>query len=145
SIAGPELFGILLLALSLVAPDSIGEGGFIPIRLRLLGTLALLPAIAAVLRRLRPRVAYVLCTVLVAAFAARSYWMIADARAVHDERMAVSALVMQAGASKGSWLAGRLTAYRRRPFRIGAYRHLAERVAIDQQLVVLNNYEALNG
>src|SRR5205814_6965263 len=93
---GPGLFGIALIVLSFVAPDSIGEGGYIPIRLRFLGTLALLPAIAEVLRRLRPRTAGVVCAALISAFAVRTFWIVRDARAVHDDRVAVSALVAEA-------------------------------------------------
>lgn len=63
-------------------------------------------------------------------------------RAVNAE---VAGLLDRARVQEGEWMVTRLSAYRRWPFRIGAYRHLGERHAVTRRLVVLNNYEALYG
>lgn len=138
-------FGVMLLLLSVMAPDSIGEGGYVPARMRLIGALALLPAIAGACATLSRRSQLGLAIALSIALAWRSVLLRAEARAMQDVTREVAVLLDRAGASRGAWMVTRLTAYRRWPFRVGVYRHLGARVAVDRGLVVLNNYEALYG
>src|SRR5207247_3292192 len=44
SVSGGEVFGVLLLVLSVWGPDQVGEGGFMAIRLRCLAAIPLLPS-----------------------------------------------------------------------------------------------------
>ncbi len=138
-------FGLALIALSLVAPDTMGEGGYVPGRMRILGVLALLPDIALLAQRL-PRAALVAANAtLVAALVVRGGWIVRDAGVMEGHRQALDRLLTEAGVAEGDWVLSRLTVYRRRPFRVGAYGHLVEGVAASRAFTVLDNYEALNG
>jgi hypothetical protein len=139
-----ETCGVALLLLSLLAPDSIGEGGYIPARMRILGALALFPAMVAALRRLSPIMTRTAAAVLLAVFAVRAGWLVREARAVDANRVLVQRLLADAGATEGAWIVSRLTVYRDWPSRVGVYRHLAEGVATSPASVVVNNYESLN-
>ena len=139
-----EKCGVALLILSLAAPDSIGEGGYIPVRMRILGALALLTAIASVFRRFSPFVTRTAAAFLLALFTVRSGWLVREARAVDANRAVVKQLLLNAGATDGAWIVSRLSVYGHWPSRIGVYGHLAEGVATSPAVVVLNNYEALN-
>lgn len=138
-------FGAVLVLLSLAAPDAVGEGGYVPARMRLLGVVALLPAMTAAAARLSRRRQLLAAVVLMATLGWRSFLLAREARAMGEMTAEVGGLLERAGARDGAWLVTRLSAYRRWPFRIGAYRHLGERAAVDRRLVVLNNYEALYG
>lgn len=140
---GLELFGILLLLGSLVAPSTVGEGGYINIRLRFLGVLALLPAIGATLATLRSRYLLPAAAVLLLGLGLHSAYLVRDSRRVHRDLLGVDQMFRVAGATEGAWVRSRLTIYRRGLFRIAAYRHLADRVAVRRRFVVVDNYEAL--
>jgi hypothetical protein len=139
------VFGVALLVLSVAAPDSIGEGGYVPARMRLIGALAVLPVVAGACARLSRRTQLGLGIVLSTALAWRSVLLRAESYAMQDVTREVSALLARAGARDGAWMVTRLAAYRRWPFRVGVYRHLGARVAVERGLIVLNNYEALYG
>ncbi len=145
ALAGEEVFGLGLLVLSLVAPHGVGEGTYIPIRMRYLGTLALVPAIAGAAAALRPARLAVLTAVLTAALVVHSALLVGDARRTARDVVLIDRLLAAAGAGEGSWVTTRLTMYRRGLFHVAGYRHLVGRVAVYRNLVVLDNYEALYG
>lgn len=144
-IGGVELCGIGLIVVSLFMPDIIGQGGYVPVRLRYLGALVLVPSLALYVRRLPPVATRIATGVLLTAFALRGAWMVRDTRVVNAEQATVSKLLAEAGAANGSWIVSRMSGGDRRwPARVGVYAHLAEGVATGSGMAVLNNYEALN-
>jgi len=145
ALAGEEVLGFALLVLSLVAPYGVGEGTYIPIRMRYLGALALAPAIAHAAAPLRPARLAVLGAMLLAALGVHTAVLVRDARRVDRDLVLIDRLLTAAGASEGSWVVTRFTMYRRGPFHVAGYRHLIGRVAVRRRMVVLDNYEALYG
>jgi len=139
-----EMFGVALLLLSLLAPDAIGEGGYIPVRMRILGALALFPAMVGAIQKLSPTVRRAAAAVLLAGFVLRTGWLVREGRVVDANRDTAQRLLVQAGATDGAWMVSRLTVYRDWPSRIGVYRHLAEAIATSPAITVVNNYETLN-
>jgi hypothetical protein len=145
ALAGEEVFGLALLVLSLVAPSGVGEGTYIPIRMRFLGVLALTPAIAQAAAALRPARLAVIGVALLAALGVHTTALVNDARAADRNLALIDELLTAAGASDGSWVVTRWTMYRRGLFHVAGYRHLMDRVAARRNMIVLDNYEALYG
>lgn len=142
-IGAAELFALGLLALSVVGPDQIGEGGFVAIRLRCLGVVTLLPVLAATLGRLGPRLLGCAAAVLSLSLVGHAAAGVQLGRAVDRELGVADRLLAQAGAAEGAWVARRFTGYRRTQYGIAARSHLLERIAVRRKLIVLDNYEAL--
>jgi hypothetical protein len=140
-----EAVGFGLLALSVVAPFAVGVGGYVPIRLQLLGVVTLLPSVAAALPRLPDRPVRWIAVVALAGFALHAASIIRTASVVNRDLVAIDTLLVRSGAGPGSWVRQRFTDSRRGLFRIGAYRHLVERLALRHDLIVLDDYEALYG
>ena len=143
SLAAEEVFGIGLLGLSLLAPESIGVGGRIPIRLQILGILSLLGAVAAVAPTLRRGRRWVtsLAAVVMLGFAGHAAFAVAVSREVADDERLLEGLLAGAGATEGSWVTTHLDDNERGLFQIPGYSHLVDRVATRRRLVVLDNYQ----
>jgi hypothetical protein len=139
------LLGASMIIGSLFAPDAIGEGGYVPARMRLLGVAALLPALATRCARSSSRARIVAAMLLLGVLAGRSLLLRSESRAMSEVTGEVAALLERVPVRPGEWMVTRLSTYRRWPVRVGVYRHLGERAAVPRGLVVLNNYEALYG
>lgn len=145
ALAGEEVFGLALLVGSLVAPAGVGEGTYIPIRMRFLGVLALTPAMAQAAAALRPARLAVAGAALLTALGVHTAALVRDARVASGNLALIDGLLTAAGARDGSWVDTRWTMYRRGLFHVAGYRHLMDRVAARRNMVVLDNYEALYG
>lgn len=145
SLNGIVLAGGLLLVASLVAPAAIGAGGYIPLRLQLLGVVTLFPATAAALRGLDARWVRAAAVALLVAFTAHGAYIVRVSRPVAEDEAVLERLLAAAGAGEGAWVRARFVDASRGLFRITGYRHLVERIATRERLVVLDNYEALYG
>jgi hypothetical protein len=145
ALAGEEMFGMALLVLSLAAPSGVGEGTYIPIRMRFLGVLALTPAMAQAAAALRPVRLAVMGAALLAALGVHTTALVSDARVAGRNLALIDELLTAAGARDGSWVVTRWTMYRRGFFHVAGYRHLMDRIAARRNMVVLDNYEALYG
>ena len=146
ALSGADAFGILLLALSLVAPEAVGVGGYVPVRLQLLGVVTLLPAMAAAgAAAVRAGAGWlrVGATVVLLGFAAHALYIVRVARVVNGDLATIDRLLGTAGSVESAWVRTRLVNWRRGLFRISGYRHLVERIAMRRRLVVADNYEAL--
>lgn len=139
------LLGASMIIGSLFAPDAIGEGGYVPARMRLLGIAALLPALSARCARTSSRAQLAAAGLLLSVLAARSLLLRQESQAMSEVTGEVEALLDRVPVRRGEWMVTRLSTYRRWPVRVGVYRHLGERAAVSRGLVVLNNYEALYG
>ena len=137
--------GVALLLLSPVAPESVGVGGYIPVRLQYLGVIALLPAMAQAVAGLRAWWARGVAVVLVIAFAGHTVQTVQSARTVAGYMGEWDRLLHAAGADSGGWVRARLGNWRAGLFRISGYRHLIDRIAVRRQLIVLDDYEAMYG
>ena len=144
-LSGSEAFGISLLALSVISPYRVGEGWLIPIRLRFLGVVTLLPAMAEMVAQVGVRWRRAAATVLVIGFVAHAAFIVRDSRNVHRDLLLVDRLLTRAGVADGAWVRTRLTTYRRGLFHVAAYRNLVARIAVRRRLVVLDDDEALYG
>lgn len=145
SLGALDAFGALLLALSLVAPANVGSGGYVPIRLQMLGVVTLLPAIATTVARLPARWPSIGAAVVFVAFLAHAAYVVRVSSQVRRDLVVLERLLAADGASDGDWVRTRFVNVRRGLFRISAYRHLVDRIALRQRLLVLDDYEALYG
>ncbi len=137
--------GLGLLALSVVAPSLVGEGGYVPIRLQMLGVVTLLPAVSAAVPRLPAAPTRWLAGAVLVGFLAHGAYVIAIGSRVNRDLLVIDALLAQDGASSGAWVRSRFADARRGLFRIAGYRHLVERIAARRELVALDDYEARYG
>ena len=137
-----EVFGIGLLGLSLVAPESIGVGGRIPLRLQILGILSLLGAVAAAVRTLRGRWVASLAGVVMLGFLGHAAYAVAVARDVADDERLLEGMLVAAGATEGAWVRTCFEDNERGLFQIPGYAHLVDRIATRRRLIVLDNYQA---
>jgi hypothetical protein len=134
--------GLSLLAISLLVPDAMVEGSYVRARVRLLAIVLLLPALLGTLRGLgtsaRRRVAVggILLLVLHAG------WVMVLGRRLERDRRDIAGALGAAGTRPGDWLQTVLRDKERGFYRISAYLHLSDRLATEQGLVVLDNYEA---
>lgn len=140
--SGADLFGLALFGASLVAPEGVGPGTYIPIRLRCLAVLALLPAMAQVATRRRAWLATG-AAILLAALVAHTATRLRQAHRWRAELDLIDHLLTAAGATDGSWVATRFTAYRGDIFDVVGQGHAIDRIALHRHMVVLDNYEAL--
>jgi hypothetical protein len=138
-VTGLEIAALLMLAGSLVAPFGLGEGSYIPARLRALAAFALLPAVAAWCPRAVLRAAGAVGGLALVASAAAQ---LRAASRVADDVERIADGFVQAGAQPGAWVRTSLADHERGLFRVSAYAHLVERVALRRDYVVLDNYEA---
>lgn len=136
------VFGIGLLGLSLVAPESIGVGGRIPLRLQILGILSLLGAVAAAARTLQGRWVVSLAAVVILAFLGHAAYVIAVSRDVADDERVLDGLLTATGVTEGAWVRTCFEDNERGLFRIPGYSHLVDRIATRRRLVVLDNYQS---
>lgn len=143
SVSGAEVFGLLLLILSVTGPDRVGEGGFVAIRLRCLGVITLLPSVAAALATVRVRVLAVAAGVALVALAAHGALLVRDAHIVNHNLALLESLFTTGRVPEGAWLRTRFTVYRRGLYSIAGYYHIADRLAARRRFVVLDNYETL--
>jgi len=142
-VSGAEVFGLLLLILSVVGPEQVGEGGFVAIRLRCLGVITLLPAVTEALGTLRPRALAASAGVLFVTLAVHGALIVRDARIVNRNLAQLESLFTTARVPEGAWLRTRFMVYRRGLYSIGGYYHIADRLALRHRYIVLDNYEAL--
>jgi len=142
-VSGAEVFGLLLLILSVVGPEQVGEGGFVAIRLRCLGVITLLPAVTEALGTLRPRALAASAGVLFVTLAVHGALIVRDARLVDHNLAQLESLFTTARVPEGAWLRTRFMVYRRGLYSIGGYYHIADRLALRHRYIVLDNYEAL--
>src|ERR1051325_6565498 len=142
SVSAAEVFGLLLLVLSVVGPDQVGEGGFTAIRLRCLGAITLLPSVTMALRGVRAPALGVAAVVALAALAAHGALIVRDARQVHRDLSQLETLFTDDRVPEGAWLRTRFGAYRRGLYSIAKYSHIADRLAARRRFVVLDNYES---
>ncbi|HYT83424.1 MAG TPA: hypothetical protein VEK86_08230 [Gemmatimonadales bacterium] len=142
SVAGAAVFGFLLLMLSVAGPDRVGEGGFVAIRLRCLGAITLLPSVARALATVRLRTLVVAAGVVLVTLGMHAALIVRDARIVGGQLALLEALFTRAQAPEGAWLRTRFRVHRGL-YTIGAYTHIAERLAVRRGFLVLDNYEAL--
>ncbi len=145
-----EVFGLLAFAGSLLIPARVGTGQYAPERLRLLALLLLTPSAAVGLRLLVVRLAGgwarllapALGLVLAGAFLFRGLETVRLADRMEADLRSMDRALAAHGAPPGSWI----TATHWEPFgpfhRIAAYVHLHDRLAVERELVVLDNYEA---
>ena len=143
AIDGAELYALGLLALSVIGPDQLGEGGFVAIRLRCFGVLTFLPVVADEIGRLSPRLLGAAGAVLFLGLLGHAAAAVRLGRVASSDVDVVDGLLTKAGAREGSWVVRRFTGYRRTQYGIAARSHLPERVAVRRGLIVLDNYEAL--
>src|SRR5205814_1646180 len=142
-VSGAEVFGLLLLILSVVGPEQVGEGGFVAIRLRCLGVITLLPAVREALGTLRPRALAASAGVLFVTLAVHGALIVRDARIVNRNLAQLESLFTTARVPEGAWLRTRFMVYRRGLYSIGGCYHIAGRAALRRRYIVLDNYEAL--
>jgi hypothetical protein len=134
--------GLSLLAISLAVPDAMVEGSYVRARVRLLAIILLLPALLTTLRgagasaRRGVVIGGGLFLVLHAG------WLMVLGRRLESDRRDLAAALDAAGARPGDWLQTLLRDKERGFYRISAYLHLSDRLASEQGLVVLDNYEA---
>ena len=140
--AAEDLFGIGLLGLSLAAPESIGIGGRIPLRLQMLGVLSLLGAVVAIARTLPVRWVASLAGVVMLGFLGHAAYAVAVARDVADDERLLEGLLVAAGATEGAWVRTCFEDNERGLFQIPGYAHLVDRIATRRRLIVLDNYQA---
>lgn len=147
TLSGAEVFGVALILLSLLAPHGVGEGTYIPVRMRLLGAVSLLPAVTEAARRVRVVRLAAAAGVLVVALAVHTGALVSRGRQLDRDRRLIRGLLLEAGAHEGGWVARRFTVPPRDGFLVTAYayRRLLERVAVQERLVVMDNVEALYG
>jgi len=137
--------GLALLLLSPLAPAALGVGSYLPLRLQMLGIIALLPAVGRATARLRFRDSQIAAAVLLLGFAVHTARAIRAAEAVARNLDVIDHLFVAAGAGPGAWVRTRIVNQRAGLFRISGYRHLVDRLAARRGFVVLDNYEALYG
>jgi hypothetical protein len=140
-----ELCGLGLLAVSVVAPSLVGEGGYVPIRLQLLGVVTLLPSIAGALPRVPRAVARGLAGAVFLGFLAHAAYVVHVGTRVNRDLMVIDDLLARSRAGAGAWVRTRFADSRRGLYRIAGYRHLVERIAARRELVALDDYEARYG
>lgn len=143
SVSGADIFGLLLLVVSVAGPEQMGEGGFVAIRLRCLGVITLLPAIAEALGALSRRTLAAAAGVLLVTLVAHGALIVRDARIVNRNLAQLESLFSTARVPEGAWLRTRFMVYRRGLYSIGGYYHIADRLALRHGYIVLDNYEAL--
>lgn len=134
--------GALLLLGSVIAPDRLGEGSYIPARLRLLGIVTLLPAVAEALRGAAPKWRWSLGTVWSGALLLHTGEVIRAGQRVNRDLEDMDRCLLLAGASRGSWIATVPWNAERHLFRISGYLHLADRPAWRMGLLTIQNFEA---
>lgn len=142
--SGADLFGLALFVASVLAPQGVGPGTYIPIRMRCLAVVALLPAIAQVVGR-RPAWGAAGAAVLFAALGMHSGALLRQERRWSQNLALIDHLLTAAGAQEGSWVATRFTTYRFGHYNVVGIRHAIDRVALHRRMVILDNYEALYG
>ena len=136
-------FGLLLLLGSLLAPEWIGRGGYVPQRLRGLGLVLLLPTGFQVVRHRTGAVAWTALGALsLAIMTAQAARIVESSRTVEADLESVREALQAAGAGPGVQLATAIGDPFRHLYRIYGYRHLPERLAIPWRAVVLDDYEA---
>ena len=142
-----EILALLLLAGSLVSPARVGTGQYAPERLQLLALLLLTPSAGAVARRLAERgrarwLAPAAAVALAVAFSLRGFDVVRVGQRLHGELDAMDRVLEEHGTEAGEWL----VATHWNPFgpfyRTAPYTHLHDRLALERELVVLDNYEA---
>lgn len=142
-----EIFALLALAGSMAIPARVGTGQYAPERLRLLSLLLLTPSAGALAVGLRGRprrswIAPAAAVALAAAFLFRGLETAGRAGAVEADLRSMDRVLERYGATAGDWI----TATHWNPFgpfyRVGAYVHLHDRLAVERELVLLDNYEA---
>ena len=137
-----EIFAILLLVVSIFAPFELGEGSYVPARLRFLAVILLLPTMAAMLplsfRAALPW-AGALC---MAALVMHGALVLVSSWNVNRDLNTLQSLLTEAGARPGSWVFTKLSDHERGLFRISGYTHLTDRAGLRLRLIVLDNYEA---
>jgi hypothetical protein len=143
SVSGAEIFGLLLLVLSVTGPDRVGEGGFVAIRLRCLGAITLLPSVATALATVPVRVLALGAGAALVALAAHSALVVRAAHIVNHNLARLETLFTRGRVPEGAWLRTRFTGSRRGVYSIAGYSHIADRLAVRRQFIVLDNYEAL--
>jgi hypothetical protein len=143
SVSGAEIFGLLLLILSVVGPDGVGEGGFVAIRLRCFGVITLLPSMAGALGAVRRRTLAAAAGILLVTLAAHGALIVRDSRIVNGQLALLESLFTTARVPEGAWVRTRFRVYRRGLYAIGGYYHIADRLAPRRRLIVLDDYETL--
>ncbi len=136
------VFAAGVLLFSLVAPERFHEGSYIGSRLRMLAVVALLPAIAGTLASRSNGLVTWCGRVLVALLAAHGALFLRASEQLARNTTAIEGLLRQAGARPGSIVSGQLTDLEGGFFRISAYAHLDDRIALRNRYLVLDNYEA---
>jgi len=144
SLSGAEVFGVLLLVLSVWGPEQVGEGGFMAIRLRCLGAITLLPSVATALRGVRARVLGVASGVALLALAAHGALIVRDARVVRQNLTLLETLFADSRVPEGAWVRTRFRTARRGLYTVAGYSQISARIAILRRLVLLDNYETFN-
>lgn len=139
---GTEVFGLLLLLGSLVAPDRIGEGSYIPARMRFLSVVILLPMVAQYVVAVRRPWQSALVIAWLASLTFQGVFVIRSSRRVERDLADMRATLERVGAHPGSWIAMVTGDAERHLFRISGYLHVVDRAALTLRMVQVDNYEA---
>jgi hypothetical protein len=134
--------GLLLLPISLAVPEAMVKGSYLPDRVRLLAIILLLPALLTTLRGLGPLARRGVVVGGGLFLVLHAGWMTLLGRRLERDRRDIAAALGAAGARPGDWLKTLLRDEERGFYRISAYLHLSDRLASEQGLLVLDNYEA---
>jgi hypothetical protein len=135
--------GFLLLAGSIVAPTSVGNGSFLFERLHVLGLIALAPLVVGTITRL-PRLlaGAASLALIVAALAVFGTWTEAG-RQLDQDRRQITALLGAAGVEPGAAVAAVFPHRDMSAYRARVTYHMVDRSALDLGLIVADNYQAI--
>lgn len=142
-----EILALLLLVGSLASPARVGTGQYAPERLQLLALLLLTPSVAAVALQLADRsrtrwLAPAAALALAVAFLLRGFDVVRVGESLQAELDGMDQVLEEHGTDPGEWL----VATHWNPFgpffRTAPFTHLHDRLAVERELLVLDNYEA---
>jgi len=134
--------GIALISFSVVVPDAVGNGSYIGTRLRMLGTLCILPVAATSLAQSRERFLMASALVLGVSLAVHGVVTLNAATRTRRELDAVLSDLRALGARPRDHIDAHLEDWEYGEFRVSGYLHLADRAARRMRLISLRNYEA---
>lgn len=134
--------GLLLIVLSLVAPDGIGEGSYIGSRLRMLGAMSMLPAVGVALDSVRGRAHTAVLVVSAGLLVAHSVVLTNQALDFREAELEVAAELDALNVPAGTYIDVFVREATPPRSRISSYLHLPERVSADRELIAVSNYQA---
>lgn len=137
-----EWAALALLFGSIVLPDEIGQGSYVPLRTRALGVILLLPFAIAVVSAVWPNMARLLSYLLAFLLLGNAGVVIVTSREVAKEHRHIDAVLEELDLPAGTLVQAHLTPKSRPCFRVRTDLHLAERAFGERRLIAIDNYEA---